>query len=118
MQSRPTTQRFRASSDGLGNEISLWFREVLYLLQPGAGNIWEQPSALAGGHMPLSDEESLLCEESEEDEFDLTEVVIHQVGEMWLCWCDVIFAMTVLRAQPPCQTLARLQIRLRIRSGY
>ena len=28
--------------------------------------------------MPLSDEESLLCEEEQEDEFDLTEVVIHQ----------------------------------------
>lgn len=49
-QLRPT-QRFRASSDGLG------------------------------GHMPLSDEESLLCEEEQEDEFDLTEVVIHQVIE-------------------------------------
>lgn len=28
--------------------------------------------------MPLTDEESLLCEEEQEDEFDLTEIVIHQ----------------------------------------
>ena len=50
---------------------------------------------LAGGHMPLSDEESLLCEESEEDEFDLTEVVIHQVDDMCrLCMCNDSVACT------------------------
>lgn len=72
-QLRPT-QRFRASSDGLGRIVviichrSFLHREMTYPALPPA---W-------GGHMPLSDEESLLCEEEQEDEFDLTEVVIHQ----------------------------------------
>ena len=52
-QDKSRPQRFHAGSDGLG------------------------------GHLPLGDEESLLCEE-QEDEFDLTEVVIHQVGTHFL----------------------------------
>lgn len=73
----------------------------------------QPPSALAGGHMPLSDEESLLCEESEEDEFDLTEVVIHQVDDMCRL-CRYVHVMTGCVHYH----LARLQIRLRIQSGY
>ncbi|CAJ1351182.1 unnamed protein product, partial [Effrenium voratum] len=34
-----------------------------------------------GGHLPLSDEESLSLEAVEEEEFDLTECAIHQVIE-------------------------------------
>eukprot|EP00438_Fugacium_kawagutii_P003611 Skav221988 [mRNA] locus=scaffold4787:24791:34067:- [translate_table: standard] len=60
-QSQPS-QRFRASSDGsdgLGRPAKLEVTEA----------------TVGSCHMPLTDEESLLCEEEQEDEFDLTEVI-------------------------------------------